>query len=254
MRFAWLLSFALAACAPMAGPEPAPSADRAARWYAQMATLASDAMEGRAAGTPGHERAAAYVSGELQRLGLSPAGTSGFFQPIAFTEQRTDYAASSLSLSGSPVAMPATAVLSPRYALPPSFDAPLVFIGYGLHMPSVGHDDLAGVDLRGKIAVFVSGGPAEVPGTVKAHARAQRARWLAERGAVGAVSIATPRQSEAPWETSVRNSAQPGMLFADAGIREEPPFVSLTWNPAEAERLFAGSGRSFAAIAADADA
>lgn len=254
MRSAWLLAFALAACAPTVSPAPVTPADRAARWQAHVETLASDAMEGRAAGTPGHERAAAYVANEMRRLGLQPAGTTGYLQPIAFTEQRTDYAASSLSLSGTPVAAPATAVISPRYELPATFDAPLVFVGYGLHMPSVGHDDFAGVDLRGKIAVFVSGGPAEVAGTLKAHARAQRNTWLAERGAVGAISLTTPGQTESPWEAIVRNSTQPGMLFADAGIRDEPPFVSLSWNAAEAERLFAGAPRTFAQVAADADA
>ncbi|MFN3726075.1 MAG: M20/M25/M40 family metallo-hydrolase [Allosphingosinicella sp.] len=254
MRSAWLLAFALTACAPTVSTAPIAPADRAARWQAHVETLASDAMEGRAAGTPGHERAAAYVANEMRRLGLQSAGTNGYLQPIAFTEQRTDYAASSLSLSGTPVAAPATAVISPRYQLPATFDAPLVFVGYGLHMPSVGHDDFAGVDLRGKIAVFVSGGPAEVAGTLKAHARAQRNTWLAERGAVGAISLTTPGQTESPWESTVRNSTQPGMLFADAGIRDEPPFVSLSWNAAEAERLFAGAPRTFAQVAADADA
>ncbi|HEY0327156.1 MAG TPA: peptidase M28, partial [Allosphingosinicella sp.] len=233
MRSAWLLAFALTACAPTVatGPAPAP-ADRAARWQAHMQALASDAMKGRAAGTPGHERAAAYVAGELQRLGLEPAGPDGYFQPIAFTEQRIDHTASSLTLSGTPVALPATAVLSPRTELPPTLDAPLVFIGYGLHMPSAGHDDLAGVDLRGKIAVFVSGGPTEVSGTLKAHARAQRNKWLAERGAIGAISLTTPGQSESPWASTVRNATQPGMMYADARVRDEPPFVSLSWNPA----------------------
>ncbi len=255
MRSAWLLAFALAACAPTLSTVPIASpADRAARWQAHVEALASDSMEGRAAGTPGHERAAAYVANEMRHLGLRPAGTNFYLQPIAFTEQRTDYSASSLSLSGTPVATPGTAVISPRYELPASFDAPLVFVGYGLHMPSAGHDDFAGVDLRGKIAVFVSGGPAEVSGTLKAHARAQRNTWLAQRGAVGAISLTTPGQSESPWESTVRNAAQPGMLFADSGIRDEPPFVSLSWNAAEAERLFAGSPRTFAQVAADADA
>jgi hypothetical protein len=247
--------FALGACAPTVSTVPiAAPAERAQRWQAHVEALASDAMQGRAAGTPGHERAAAYVANEMRRLGLSPAGTEGYFQPIRFSEQRTDYAASSLTLSGTPVALPATAIVSPRYGLPATIDAPLVFVGYGLHMPSAGHDDFAGVDLRGKIAVFVSGGPAQVAGTLRAHAGAQRNRWLAARGAVGAISIATAGQSEAPWEAAVRNSTQPGMLFSEAGIRDEPSFAALAWNAAEAERLFAGSPRTFAQVAADADA
>ena len=35
------------------------------------------AMDGRAAGTPGADRAAAYLVAEFQRLGLRPAGDGG---------------------------------------------------------------------------------------------------------------------------------------------------------------------------------
>jgi type III secretion protein R len=34
--------------------------------------------------------------------------------------------------------------------------APLVFVGFGVRAPELGHDDLSGVDLRGKIAVVLS--------------------------------------------------------------------------------------------------
>ena len=40
------------------------------RWWAHVAALAADSMEGRGTGTPGHERSAAYVIRELEKLGL----------------------------------------------------------------------------------------------------------------------------------------------------------------------------------------
>lgn len=248
----------LAACASLQAPEPSATA-RADRWLAQVQALSSDAMEGRAAGSPGHERAARYVIGELERLGLEPAGTEGFLQPVALVEQNLDFAGSSASLSvggaTSPVAIPATAIVSAGRPLPSNLDAPLVFIGYGLHIPERGHDDLAGIDLTGRIAVFVSGGPADIEGSAKAHARAQRSRLLAARGAVGAIDISTPSQLESPWASSVRNSAQPAMFLADPELRSEPrPFLAMRWNPAEAQRLFAGQSRGFADIARAADA
>jgi hypothetical protein len=257
MRLALLLPLALAACAtvPDALVVPASPAQRAERWSVHVAALSSDATEGRAAGTAGHQRAADYVAAELRRLGLEPAGSDGYFQPIDFVEQRTDYAASSVELvngqGSASVPLPAMATVSPRRRLPQGpIDAPLVFVGYGLHMPSVGHDDFAGVDLRGKIAVFVSGGPREVSGPLKAHAR-----LLMEREALGAIAITTPGQAESNWQVAVRNSGQPGMFFADpAAGGETRPFVEMSWNPSEAQRLFAGSPRSFAEVAADADA
>jgi hypothetical protein len=260
MRLLFLLPLLLAACASVpAPPESAAKAARADRWVAQVQALSSDAMEGRAAGTPGHERAVRYVVEELQRLGLEGAGTEGFLQPVALVEQRLDYVASSASLSvggtASPVAMPGTAIVSAGRPLPTAIDAPLVFVGYGLHLPSHGHDDFAGVDLSGKIAVFVSGGPANIPGSAKAHARAQRVRLLAERGAMGAIDVSTPGQLESPWEAAVRNSGQPAMFLGDAELRGETrPFLSMRWNPAEAQLLFAGQARTFDDIARAADA
>ena len=41
--------------------------------------LGSDALEGRAPGTPGGNRAAAYLAQQLQQLGLEPFGGAGSF-------------------------------------------------------------------------------------------------------------------------------------------------------------------------------
>ncbi len=39
-------------------------------------------MEGRASGTPGAQRAARYIGGEMKKIGLEPLGDSGFFQRV----------------------------------------------------------------------------------------------------------------------------------------------------------------------------
>ena len=44
--------------------------------------FADDSMEGRAAGTPGHERGLRYITGELTRLGITPRGDSGYYQRV----------------------------------------------------------------------------------------------------------------------------------------------------------------------------
>jgi Zn-dependent M28 family amino/carboxypeptidase len=45
----------------------------------QLAVLAADSLQGRLAGTPGADRAAAYLAARLADLGLEPAGTDGAF-------------------------------------------------------------------------------------------------------------------------------------------------------------------------------
>jgi Zn-dependent M28 family amino/carboxypeptidase len=73
--------FVLSAAAACAGsPLPAPiPADRVERL---LGILAADSMEGRQAGSRGYAKAAAFVAAEMQRIGLVPAGDSGFFQRV----------------------------------------------------------------------------------------------------------------------------------------------------------------------------
>ncbi|NUP54342.1 MAG: M20/M25/M40 family metallo-hydrolase, partial [Gemmatimonadaceae bacterium] len=57
-----------------------------------LSALADDSLEGRATGTPGSARAARIIAAEMQRIGLEPAGDSGYFQrvPVAVaTQSRT---------------------------------------------------------------------------------------------------------------------------------------------------------------------
>ena len=258
MRLILLALFALASCTTASAP-PLGRAERAERWWSDVSDLSSDAMEGREAGTPGYDRAAAYVVERLQALGLEPAGTEGFYQRVEFEEQTLDPANARVTLvaggAETPLRSPQDIIVGRRSPLPARADASLVFVGYGLHIPEAGHDDFAGIDLRGKIAVFVSGGPASISGALKSHARAERSRLLAERGAVGAIALTTQTQSEAPWTRAMAGAAAGGLYFADPAIRTTPgTFFDASLNPAEAERLFAGSGRTFAEVARLADA
>ncbi|NVK52237.1 MAG: M28 family peptidase [Flavobacteriaceae bacterium] len=46
--------------------------------------LADDTLEGRQTGTVGEIKAAEYIKGRFEKLGLAPKGTDGFFQPFTF--------------------------------------------------------------------------------------------------------------------------------------------------------------------------
>src|ERR1035441_1952064 len=54
-----------------------------------LSALADDSMEGRASGTPGAQRAARYIGGEMRKIGLEPLGDSGFFQRVAVSWDTT---------------------------------------------------------------------------------------------------------------------------------------------------------------------
>ena len=71
---------ALLLAAPLAGQSPAVSRADVGR---VLSALADDSMQGRLTGTPGADRAAAFVAAEMARIGLKPLGDSGYFQRVA---------------------------------------------------------------------------------------------------------------------------------------------------------------------------
>lgn len=248
------LLLGLCSAAALSAPD-----DRAAAWWGHVRTLASDAYEGRGTGKPGYDKAADYVIAQLQALGLQPAGTHGYKQPIAFTEQLILSQESSAGLIGgqgeTPLAVPADIIFSGGGGpAPQAVSAPLVFAGYGLHLPEAGHDDFAGLDLKGKIVVVVSGGPSTLSGALKSHARSERAAWLAKQGALGLVQLVTPKQVEIPWDRRMALASQPALFFRNGALRDTAaPFLNAQIDPAKSALLFAGSGHDFAEIAAAAD-
>jgi Zn-dependent M28 family amino/carboxypeptidase len=256
--FLMLPLLSLAACATT--PQPVSPAERAERWWSDVAALADDGMEGRLTGTPAYQRSADYVVAQARAIGLQPAGSEGFFQRIAFEEQFVDHARSTASLVAggreTRLDVPGDLIVGRGGGrVPERIDAPLVFVGYGLHIPEAGHDDFAGVDLKGKIAVVVSGGPENISGALKAHARRDRTRLLAERGAVGVLSLTTLKAAETPWSRSMAQVGQGGMYFADPELRDvKTPFLSLSLNPETSQKLFAAANTSFAALSSAADA
>lgn len=237
-------------------------ADEAAvtRWWSHVETLAGPEFDGRLTGTPGYDKAAAYAAGQFKALGLRPAGTDGYLQEVKFKVQRVhaDRSSAALVAAGqvTPLRIGPDLLLSSRIPQPEAIEAALVFIGYGLHIPEAGYDDFARQDLKGKIAVYVNGGPSDISAALKSHSRGSET-WRAAQaaGAVGLIALPTPKSMEIPWERQIGSAGQPGMFPADPVLRDvATPKFSASFNPAEAEKLFARSGRSFAEVLALADA
>jgi hypothetical protein len=170
------------------------------RWWAHIQFLADDKLEGRNVGTPGLDTAIEYVEGQFRAIGLQPGGTSGFRQPLKLDSRLLVPDQSKLALIRDgkevPLVIGEDASLSPRGELDGSMEAPMVFVGYGLSIPEAGWDDLAGVDLRGKVAVYVNAfPPVKVSDNVRSHVNTADERWLALKraGAIGVATMAAPR-------------------------------------------------------------
>jgi Zn-dependent M28 family amino/carboxypeptidase len=227
-------------------------------WWSHVKVLADDNMEGRETGSAGLRKAQAYIVEQLTRAGLKPAGSQGFYQPVHLIERQIDETSSAAALvrggKAEPLVLGEDAYFNTRVDLAASeITAPLVFIGYGLQVPERHLDELAGLDLHGKIAVFLAGSPADVPSELSAHYQNVAEMWKALRaaGAIGFVIILNPASMDIPWSRMSLNRTHPSMALAGAEFDETAGIkTSLLWNPGKAEKLFAGSGHSFAEIAA----
>ena len=231
------------------------------RWWSHVEFLASDALEGRNVGTPGFEKAAAHVEGEFKKIGLRPAGTDGYRQAVALESRVLGSEPSTLTLirkgAEEPLVLRDEVTLSPRSEVNGTFEAPMVFVGYGLSIPEANWDDLAGLDLRGKIAVYVNTpAPAQISDNVRSHVTSAGERWavLKKAGAVGMVSIparapgagAAPAAAPAP-PAQPPQPAQPVIVLADAELQDQAgQIVSAALTRRGAEKLLAGTGHTLA--------
>lgn len=224
-------------------------------WWAHVQYLADDSLEGRDVGSPGFEKAAAYMADQFRAAGLQPAGVDGYRQPMDFDVVRFDESGSSIQLirngNVEPVKIGDDAILGVNPKAAEHVEADAVFVGYGLTVPELNYDDLAGQDVKGKVVVFVTGGPGNMSGPIKAHYESgeERRRALAKAGVIGTISIGNPKAAEVPWSRIAASRFQPRMDLRDPGPDAAPAMqVSIAFNPDRAETLFAGSGHTLAEI------
>jgi hypothetical protein len=242
-------------------------------WWAHVQFLADDKLEGRNTGTEAYRKAAEYVASDFERLGLKAAGDSRYFQQVKFDTRQLVESESSLELvrngNAEPVTLGAEASISPRAmaAGTSTLEAPMVFVGYGMVIPEAHYDDLAGLDLHGKIAVLVNApGPAQAPGPLKSHYSSGVERWAAlhKAGAIGIATLQNPRTAAAggrgnsgdsanndapPAGRGGRGPAQPTVILADPSLQEfGGQSVAVAITTRGAEKFFAGSGHTFEEI------
>ena len=236
-------------------------ADDGQKWWDHVRFLASDEMRGRETGSPEHRRAAEYVAEKLEAQGLEPGGTAGFLQKVSFLVRTLQEESSSLVIvrtgKREPVTLGDEAFFGMGIDSAPQIEAPLVFVGYGLTVPEANHDDLAGLDLKGKVALLFTGGPENIPGPLLAHYQSTGERWkfLEKAGALGVVAIRNPRGRDIPWERAALARFQPAMELTDPALAEAPgQKLAVTFHPDHAKRFFEGSGHDYAELLAAAQA
>jgi hypothetical protein len=226
-------------------------------WWGYVKVLADDKMEGRETGSAGLRAAEAYIVEQLKAAGVEPAGSDGYYQPVKFISRQIIEKDSSASLirdgKAEPLTLGEDAYFGTRVDLAPEVEAQLVFVGYGLTIPEKNYDDFAGLDLKGKIAVAMQGSPADMPGALASHYQSAVEKWKAlhKAGAIGAISMPNPSAMDIPWSRQALNRTHVSMELADQALNDTlGEKFSMVFNPASADKLFAGSGHTFSELAA----
>jgi Zn-dependent M28 family amino/carboxypeptidase len=208
--------------------------------------LAADEMQGRGTAQPGGDKAAAYLAARFAKIGLKPLGEkNSYLQPIKFRETQflpqTAFTAGNQTLKLGP-----DFIVTPPYSGDENVNGKLVFVAYGLSLPFLKRNDLAGLDVKGKIVVLRAGPPPEIGKDQwnKAHAQVNVLRGLVARGAAALVTIGEDTETLSYAEMAdylTRRQVEPdGEEMPDF----LPAFISIS--DAAAEKLFAASGITWA--------
>src|SRR3954464_15817514 len=260
----------LAACATAGPPRAVAPTDPASwapiqpeRMSAIAKTLASDAFEGRGPGTAGEAKTIAYLVQQFQSLGLEPGGPDGHWTqtvPLGRTQlDKSGKAGFAISGQAIPLAFPQDIYLSSvretdraRIA-----DAPVVFVGYGVEAPERGWDDFKGVDLHGKIALFLVNDPdfeaaagEPAAGKFAGQAITYYGRWTykyeeaARRGAIGALIVHESAGAGYGWATVQAPGGENYNIVLGPGAQQPVLLQGWIQRPV-AEDLFRRAGLDF---------
>lgn len=247
------------------GAAPHADAITAARMRADLMFLAGDDFRGRLTDTPENALALEWIKARFEWLGLAPGGDGGsYFAPYLLTT-------SSLG-TGNELAIDRGSATS-RYGVGGDFhprfhsgtgtaSGALVFVGFGISAPELGHDDLTG-DVRGKILLMLDNEPGATDsasafdGVVSSeHANQLRKTLDAQaKGAAGVLFVADVHNRRGAENFAAATSA-----YWPTPAARIPRYTIASWmqqvhipagqiSVALAEQLVQGSGQSLLALA-----
>ena len=190
--------------------------------------LASDALEGREAGSPGERQAADYIAAQLARIGVMPLpGRGDLFLPFEFTAGSRD-GGTRLTIGDRVLAAPQVRALS--FSDDAQVTGPVVFAGYGIVVPEAqnfGYDSYATLDVKDKIVVVLRYFPEDADQQTRAIlARYADLRYKAmaarQRGARAILVVTGPRSPNAgelvpmTFDTAIAGSGIPAASVSGA--------------------------------------
>jgi hypothetical protein len=204
--------------------------------------LADPRREGRGLGTAGLVATADYLADQLAAAGVGPLGRGrlrdAYFQGVALREVRTPGGELTIRVPGAAGRAYRAGVdcVLPQIA-PQTLSGPLVFAGFGIREPALDHDDFRGLDVRGKVVLFIGGVPPgadwQTPELVDRYANPRvqdrydaRIELLKRLGARAAIAIEDQLAARLTAGKEPRDAYF--LEAADAPAPSDPPLVRVT--------------------------
>lgn len=273
MRMRWVFLVALVCAVALAAQDTAPAPGnasiRAADLEADVRFLAGDSMQGRLTDTDGNRQAADFISSRFARLGLSPVGSDDthFHRFDLMTTRLGDD--NRLDVTGLPKG---EAQLGDEFYPDPasasrSSSGTVVFVGFGIAAPGLGHDDYQSADLAGKVALILNHEPGEFDrdspfdGVVRSEeARSVRKILAAQEQGATAVLLAADAHNHAERRGLTRSMSsvwpeRPTRVarYQLASWLEAVRIPAVQISADLAERIVEAAGRSFEELATTAE-
>jgi len=265
----------LAACAgeekiDRSALEPALNAITSEGMLGHIRTLASDAYEGRAPGTPGEDSTVAYLTAQFKSLGLAPGNPDGSYVQNVELVGYTGTSTATVRVGRENLTMRPlqdfVAVSRHDTTEINVANSEIVFVGYGVVAPEYGWDDYRGVDVKGKTVLIMVGDPpipdpadsTQLDSTMfRGKAMTYYGRWTykyemaSEKGAAAAIIIHRTGPAGYPWDVVSGSWGQENLDIPSSGASTRVP-VEGWITEQKARELFLASGRDFDGVSAHA--
>ena len=159
-----------------------------------LSFLASQEFGGRYTLSPQFLVAAKYLATRLESYGYKGAANGSFFQKFDVGRTKVDAANTKLSLTvGASTSEIQYGDFLTNSNWPGSADGKIVFVGYGISAPKLNHDDYAGLDVKGKIVLYIGGGTPKGIDSSRIGEDEQSIGAAKAHGAVGVMSLVSQR-------------------------------------------------------------
>ncbi|HEX6317081.1 MAG TPA: M28 family metallopeptidase [Gemmatimonadaceae bacterium] len=247
--------------------DPAFAAITSEGMMASIRTLASDAFEGRAPGTPGEDSTVAWLTAQFKALGLAPGNPDGSYVQNVELVGYTATSTASLRVGNTRIPMRPNddfiAVSRHDTSNVDVVDSEIVFVGYGVEAPEYGWNDYKDLDVRGKTVLIMVGDPpipdaadpARLDSTMfRGKAMTYYGRWTykyekaSEEGAAAAIIIHQTGPAGYPWEVVSGSWGAENFDIRSAGTSSRVP-VEGWITEAKAREILRAAGSDFDSLA-----